>query len=613
MSLLPHRLNARIILKVSCILLATGIAFGWMNTRVQTASLLATMRLDSSIMVRNFAESCARHLLVQDYAELESFLLKSADLPDIRRLQVCEPNGALLWSVERGPDGQAQARTGIARLVPPSSQSAVAAMEDNVLVIWQPIVAGSLLGWIKADFSLAAIHEAQSTTWRNTIFLIISWIIGTAFLIVLVLSPIVQSIGKLTAFSKQLDERKGEQISVGDQPLEIAELEKSMNEASVKLLSTEQQLLDKQARLRESEEMYRSLVTSMAEGVVFQAVNGEITAVNPAAERIEGRSFAQMLSKTPEEAQGTALYENGQPFPGELHPAMVTLRTGEPQVDVVMGIHRPDGALVWISVNSQPLIAAGDTRPYAVVTTFHDITERKHAEDKLMRANADLQRFAEVTAHHLQEPARRMANYAERLSTQLGPRLDDDEAQLSLEFIRQQARREQILLRDVERYLASDQPRSKVESVDVRPAVARILEQLRNRINETGAEIVLNNLPPCRIDLPRFNDIFMIALENALTYGRSQHPLHIEIAGECKDNKVRYSVSDNGPGVEMQYRERVFRVFERLSSDDTEAGTGIGLAILRRVVESCDGRAWIDETLGGGCRLLFELPAGEPL
>ncbi|MBI5923334.1 MAG: PAS domain S-box protein [Betaproteobacteria bacterium] len=613
MWLLPRRLNTRIILKVSCILLATGIAFGWMNAREQTASLLATMRLNSSIMVRNFAESCARYLLVQDYAELESFLLKSADLPDILRLQVCEPNGALLWNVERGPDGQTQAKTGIARLVPPSSQSAVIAMEDNVLVIWQPIVAGSLLGWIKADFGLSTIHEAQSTTWRNTIFLVIIWIIGNAFLIVLVLSPIVQSIGRLTAFSKQLDEHKGTQISVGDQPLEIAELGRSMNEASVKLLSTEQQLLDEQARLRESEEMYRSLVTSMAEGVVFQAVNGEITAVNPAAERIEGRSFAQMISKTPEEAQWTALYENGQPFPGELHPAMVTLRTGEPQVDVIMGIHRPDGELVWISVNSQPLIAAGDTRPYAVVTTFHDITERKQAEEKLMRANADLQRFAEVTAHHLQEPARRMANYAERLITQLGARLDDAEAQLSLEFISQQARREQILLRDVERYLASDQPRSKVESVDVRQAVARILEQLRNRIKVTGAEIVLNNLPPCRIDLPRLNDIFTVALENALTHGRSQHPLYIEIAGERQDNKVRYSISDNGPGVEMQYRERVFRVFERLSADDAEAGTGIGLAILRRVVESCDGRAWIDETLGGGCRLLFELPAGEPL
>jgi light-regulated signal transduction histidine kinase (bacteriophytochrome) len=89
--------------------------------------------------------------------------------------------------------------------------------------------------------------------------------------------------------------------------------------------------------------------------------------------------------------------------------------------------------------------------------------------------------------------------------------------------------------------------------------------------------------------------------------------LHIEIEGERQESKVRYSISDNGPGVEAQYRERVFRVFERLTSDDTVDSTGIGLAILRRVAESCNGRAWIEEAPGGGCRLLVELPVGEAL
>ena len=613
MSLLPRRLNTRIILMVSCILLATGISFGWMTAGDQTASLLATMRLDSSIMAKNFAESCARHLLVQDYAELESFLLKSAELPDIQQLQVCEPNGALLWSVERNTDGKPQAKTGISRLTPPSSRTAVITTENDLLVIWQPIEAGSMLGWLKADYSLSRIHEVQAKTWGNTLLLAMAWVVGSAFLIVLILRPIVQSIGRLSEFSKQLDEHKGAQISVSGQALEIAELGESLNEASAKLLSTERQLLDEQQRLRESETMYRSLVTSMAEGVVFQAANGKITAVNPAAERIEGRSFDQMIDKTSGLPQWEALAEDGKPFPGERHPAVVTLRTGEPQTDVVMGIYRPDGRLVWISVNSQPLMVAGDSRPYAVVTTFHDITERKYAEEKLKRANADLQRFAEVTAHHLQEPARRMANYAERLTGQLSARLDDDEARLSLDFISQQAHRQQALLRDVERYLAADQPRGEVESVDARQTVARIMERSKDRISESGAEITLGNLPPCGIDLPRLNDVFSVALDNALCHGHGERPLRILIEGERRGSKVRYSISDNGPGVEAQYRERVFRVFERLTADDDAAGTGIGLAILRRVAESCDGIAWIEETPGGGCRLLFELPAGELL
>ena len=166
MSLLPRRLNARIILIVSCILLVTGVTSGWMTARNQTASLLAAMRADSTIMARNFAESCARYLLVQDYAELETFLLKSAELTDIRRLQVCEPDGALVWDVEHSPDNQPRARTGIVRLTPPSSRSAAITTENDLLVIWQPIVAGNMLGWLKADFSLSDIREAQTRTWE---------------------------------------------------------------------------------------------------------------------------------------------------------------------------------------------------------------------------------------------------------------------------------------------------------------------------------------------------------------------------------------------------------------------------------------------------------------
>ena len=227
----------------------------------------------------------------------------------------------------------------------------------------------------------------------------------------------------------------------------------------------------------------------------------------------------------------------------------------------------------------------------------------------ISRTNADLQRFAEVTAHHLQEPARRMATYAERLTEQLGGRLDNAEARLSLEFIGQQAHRQQNLLRDVERYLASDQPRGKVEPADARKAVDAILARLKDRIGEAGAEISVGDLPPCRIDLPRLEDAFSVALENAIVHGRAKQSLRIGIDGERIGGKVRYSVSDNGPGVEEQYREKVFRVFERLSS--STAGTGIGLAILRRVAESCGGRAWLEETPGGGCRVRFELHADD--
>ncbi|MBF0562716.1 MAG: hypothetical protein HQL37_11985 [Alphaproteobacteria bacterium] len=229
---------------------------------------------------------------------------------------------------------------------------------------------------------------------------------------------------------------------------------------------------------------------------------------------------------------------------------------------------------------------------------------------RINTAYGELQRFAEITAHHLQEPAGRIARYAERLAAQLSGRLDDPEARLSLEYIGQQARHQKNLLRDVQRYLASGQPRGEVKAVDVRAAVAKILDRMAVRINTAGVEVTLGDLPAALIDTPRLMDLFEVALDNALSYGRGSQSLRIAVEGRHLGERVRYSVSDNGPGIEADFRERVFRVFERLTT--TGEGTGIGLAILRRVAESTGGRAWVEEAPGGGCRILFDLPAGGP-
>lgn len=242
------------------------------------------------------------------------------------------------------------------------------------------------------------------------------------------------------------------------------------------------------------------------------------------------------------------------------------------------------------------------------LATFIDITARKQATDAQARSHAELLRFSEISAHHLQEPARRMAIYAERLTAQLAGRIDDAESRLSLEYIGQQARRQQNLLRDVERFLAADQPRGDVRDIDARKMVAEMLGKMADHIIKAGAEVTLGDLPTAHIDAPRLNDLFAVALDNALEHGQSERSLRIAIEGERIGNRVCYSVADNGPGVEPEYRDQLFHVFERLTT--VGEGTGIGLSILRRVAESSGGRAWIEETSGGGCRVLFELPAG---
>ncbi len=140
--------------------------------------------------------------------------------------------------------------------------------------------------------------------------------------------------------------------------------------------------------LRESEARYRSLIAAMAEGVVLHQADGQIVACNSSAERILGLSAEQITGRIPVAPQWQVVYEDGSPFPCDQHPAMVTLRTGEPQSNVVMGVYHANGALTWIQANSQPLVNEGDTQPYAAVVSFSDITARKRIEAELYEHEA---------------------------------------------------------------------------------------------------------------------------------------------------------------------------------------------------------------------------------
>jgi diguanylate cyclase (GGDEF)-like protein/PAS domain S-box-containing protein len=152
-----------------------------------------------------------------------------------------------------------------------------------------------------------------------------------------------------------------------------------------------------EAVLRESEERYRSLVTALAEGIVLQGADGVVQASNERAEEILGLSMDQLQGRTSIDPRWRSIHEDGSPFPGEEHPAMVALRTGRPCRNVVMGVHKPSGELTWISINSQPMVRPGEDKPYAVVSSFADITERKHMEEALFYEKE----LAQVTLHSI--------------------------------------------------------------------------------------------------------------------------------------------------------------------------------------------------------------------
>jgi PAS domain S-box-containing protein len=140
----------------------------------------------------------------------------------------------------------------------------------------------------------------------------------------------------------------------------------------------------------EDSELYRAVVVAMAEGVVVHDLDGAIIACNPSAETILGLSRDQMAGRTSLDPRWRSIRADGSPFPGDQHPAMVTLATGEPLRDQIMGVHKPDGQLTWISINTEPIFEDTDPRPSAVVASFADITAREHARSALTRSEERL-------------------------------------------------------------------------------------------------------------------------------------------------------------------------------------------------------------------------------
>jgi PAS domain S-box-containing protein len=145
--------------------------------------------------------------------------------------------------------------------------------------------------------------------------------------------------------------------------------------------------------VRISEERYRSIIAAMQDGIALLDTNGHIRACNASAERILGLSADQMMGRTPHDPRWRSIHADGSPFPGETHPPIVTLRTGQPCRDVVMGVHKPDGTLTWISINSQPLYRADGHTLDGVVASFEDITDRRRTEEALRQTTLELTRL----------------------------------------------------------------------------------------------------------------------------------------------------------------------------------------------------------------------------
>lgn len=243
-----------------------------------------------------------------------------------------------------------------------------------------------------------------------------------------------------------------------------------------------------------------------------------------------------------------------------------------------------------------------------------EITERQRIEEKLKgtvvaleSSNKNLEQFAYVASHDLQEPLRMVASYVQLLEQRYKGRLDSD-AKEFIAFAVDGANRMQKLINDLLSYSRVSTRGKEFKDTDSKYALDQAIDNLRMAVEDSGAVITYDNLPKISGDESQLIHLFQNLIDNAIKF-RSEEKPRIHISARDNRDEWLFSVADNGIGIEPQYAERIFIILQRLHEKEKYPGTGIGLAICKRIIERHGGRIWVESEPGKGSTFFFTIPA----
>ena len=246
-----------------------------------------------------------------------------------------------------------------------------------------------------------------------------------------------------------------------------------------------------------------------------------------------------------------------------------------------------------------------------------EIAERKRAQaglartvEELMRSNADLRQFAYSASHDLQEPLRNISIYSQWLRARYHGSLDAQADQF-IDFVTEGAQRMSAMIRDLLEYTrtASDNEHVR-DAIDANAGLAKVVADLQELISDNGAEITFEQLPPIAVREVHFRQILQNLIANAVKY-RTSEPPRIHISSRVSNGFCVFSLADNGVGIAPEFHEKIFGIFTRLQERSNSSGTGIGLAICKRIVERYGGRIWVESEVGRGSVFRFTLPVAD--
>lgn len=352
-----------------------------------------------------------------------------------------------------------------------------------------------------------------------------------------------------------------------------------------------------------SEDKFRHLAESAPFAIVVTRLeDGVFLFVNDRYCKIVGAAHAEIIGKPAPD-----FYLN----PEERQSVVSRLKQFGEIIDSDIQLKRMDGAPLWVSFSAQ-VGSFGDEK--AVFASIHDITDRKKAEDELCsyaenlsRTNAELEQFAYIASHDLQEPLRMINGYLKLLEQRYADKLDKD-ANEFISFAVDGAYRMQQMINDLLVFSRVETRGKELVDTESELALNNARENLVLNMAEANAQVTFDPLPLVRADPTQLTMLFQNLLGNAIKFRREEEP-RVHISARRDGNFHEFCVQDNGIGLDVQYAERVFAIFQKLHSREQYGGTGIGLAICKRIVARHGGRIWVQSNPGQGARFYFTLPA----
>ncbi|MDA1049729.1 MAG: PAS domain S-box protein [Planctomycetota bacterium] len=356
--------------------------------------------------------------------------------------------------------------------------------------------------------------------------------------------------------------------------------------------------------LRDSEALYSSLVEALPLNVLRKDLQGRITFANKMFCELTGKPRGELLGKTDLDLYPKELAEKYRKDDQRV------LETREMIDDIEQ--HVEDGKSSYVHVRKTPLLdSAGKIQGTQAV--FEDVSERIQTQEELARytnelkqSNRDLEQFAYVASHDLQEPLRSIAGYAQLLHVRLRDKLDDDTREF-LTYLSDAAKRMQGLIHGLLDYARVGRDGRLFEPTDLDALLDAKLCDLGSAIQECGAVITRDPLPTVTADPVQLGQLFQNLISNALKYRGERRP-EVHIGVEQNEEVWTFSVRDNGIGIPQEQFERIFVIFQRLHGQGEYSGLGIGLSLVKRIVDRHGGRIWVESQAGRGSTFFFTLP-----